>query len=89
MGKKSEALKHHADRTRVGRIVGYRATIDRDSAGVWLDETCNHPQHRCLTRAAWAKDGEESTSIDSDVDVVDREMIAKAFGDAFQSDHRF
>jgi hypothetical protein len=82
-----QALEHHADRARIGRIARDRPAMDRDHTPRRRDEARDHAQHRGLARAARSQDGEEAALLEREADAIDRQVIAEPLADAIEAYH--
>ena len=86
-GEQSVALEHHADVTLFDGCVGDVLAADADSTGTGRDEAGDGTQGGGLTTAGGAKEGEELTFVDVNVDVLQGFEGAKSHFDMFKIDH--
>ncbi len=86
MWKQRRRLKDEADVARVRREIGDVLIVEIDSPGARLDQPGEHPQGGGLAAAGRAEQGDELTLGHVEVEVVDRDGLAKMFSDGGESD---
>ena len=79
-------LEHRVDVAAVGRGAEHALSGDADVAGIRLFESGDHPQCRRLPAAGRAEQRDELAGLDREGQIIDRELIAVALGDALQRD---
>src|SRR5262249_18347013 len=65
----------------IGRLLGHVAAFEQDLAAVGPQEAAHQVDERRLARAVRADQRQHFSGVDLEVDVVDRAIFAKRFGD--------
>ncbi len=82
-------LEDGVDVALVRRQPGDVLALELDQPGRRLLEAADHPQRRRLAAARGPEQREELAVLDLEVDVVDRDDVAEAFGDVDETDIDF
>jgi hypothetical protein len=83
-------LEHHGRIAQVGGFTGDVGIAEEDLAVIGLVETGDMAEERSFSSAAGAEEEEQLTGLDAEIDIVERDDVAKALGEVanLNGDHR-